>query len=190
MKTRIAVLISGSGSNMQSLAHACRGADFPAKVELVISNNPKAKGIGIADAMGLKTCVINHREFEQRKEFEQQLDIKLRNSRIELVCLAGFMRVLSPFFVQKWQGRLLNIHPSLLPKFRGLNTHEQALKAKEKIHGCTVHEVVNELDSGPILGQAEVPVLPEDTPASLAQRVLAAEHKLYPQVLREFCANL
>jgi len=175
---------------MQSLAFACQEAEFPAAIKLVICNNPKAKGIEIAKQLGIKTIVINHREFDDRQSFEEKLDLHLQHAEIDLVCLAGFMRILSPFFVQKWQGKLLNIHPSLLPKFRGLHTHEMALKAKETVHGCTVHEVANELDSGPILGQAKVQILPDDTPETLAKRVLIAEHELYPQVVRRFCSLL
>ena len=188
-KTRIAVLISGRGSNMQALIEAARDEDFPAEIVLVASNNPDAAGLEIARAAGIETEVINHRDFDDRESFEEALDstIKLYGARI--VCLAGFMRILTPWFTERWRDLLINIHPSLLPAFKGLHTHERALEAGVRIHGCTVHYVRPEMDDGPIIGQAAVPVLPGDTPDTLSERVLQAEHQLYAQCVALACSG-
>ncbi|WP_138510277.1 phosphoribosylglycinamide formyltransferase [Maricaulis alexandrii] len=188
-KTKIAVLISGRGSNMQALIEAAKHEDYPAEIVLVASNNPDAPGLEIARAAGIETDVVNHRDYEDREEFEEALDqtIKLYGARI--VCLAGFMRILTPWFTERWRDLLINIHPSLLPAFKGLHTHERALEAGVRIHGCTVHYVRPEMDDGPIIGQAAVPVLPGDTPDTLSARVLEAEHKLYPQCVALACSG-
>lgn len=183
-KIRTAVLISGRGSNMMSLVEAARVADYPADIISVISNRPDAPGIAWAAAQGIATLVIDHKAFASRQAFEAELDKALVASGAEIVALAGFMRLMTPGFVGRWQSRMINIHPSLLPNFKGLNTHEQALDAGVKIAGCTVHYVRAEMDTGPIIAQAAVPVISGDTPARLATRVLAAEHRLYPAALR------
>lgn len=182
-RKRVAVLISGRGSNLASLLEAAREPDHPAALTLVISNRPAAPGLARAEAAGLPTRVIDHQAFGTRLAFERALDRALDESGIELVCLAGFMRVLTPWFVERWSGRMLNIHPSLLPSFKGLHTHAQALAAGVLVHGCTVHFVVPDLDSGPIVAQAAVPVHPGDDEATLAARVLEQEHRLYPLAL-------
>lgn len=180
---RVAILISGSGSNMLRLVESMTG-DHPARPVLVLSNVPGAGGLAKAEAAGVPTAVVDHRAYADRAAFEAALQSTLAPAQPDLICLAGFMRVLTPGFVAAWEGRMLNIHPSLLPKFRGLDTHARALAAGETRHGCTVHEVTPDLDAGPVLGQAEVPVRPDDTPDTLAARVQAAEHRLYPAVLR------
>lgn len=186
---RVAILISGGGSNMLSLLQSMTG-DHPARPVLVVSNNEDAAGLKKAAALGVATAVVDHRPFAGNREaFERELETALLAAKPDIVCLAGFMRILTPGFMARWQGRILNIHPSLLPKYRGLDTHARALAAGETEHGCTVHEATGALDDGPILGQARVPVLPQDTPATLAARVLAQEHVLYPAVLRRFAAN-
>jgi phosphoribosylglycinamide formyltransferase 1 len=185
----VAILISGGGSNMAALLRDMRQADHPARPCLVLSNRPDAGGLAIAAREGVPTRGIDHRCYESKAAFEAELDEALDAAGAEAVCLAGFMRVLSPGFVQRRAGRILNIHPSLLPLFPGLDTHERALAAGVAIHGATVHEVTAALDAGPILGQAAVPVLPGDTATDLAARVLRAEHQLYPAVLRRFAAG-
>jgi len=184
MKRRVAVLISGRGSNMASLLAAAGEPDYPARVEVVVANREDAGGLVRARAVGCEALAIDHTAFASREAFERALDGALRKRAIDLVCLAGFMRVLTPWFVARWAGRMLNIHPSLLPLFRGTGTHERALAAGVLVHGCTVHFVVPEVDAGPIVAQAAVPVVPGDTPDSLAARVLAQEHRIYPQALR------
>ena len=164
--------------------------DHPARPCLVLSNKPDAGGLGRAAEMGVPTAVVDHRPFgKDRPAFEAALQEALTKAQPDLICLAGFMRVLTGGFVRQWEGRMLNIHPSLLPKYRGLHTHQRALEARDTEHGCTVHEVTPELDDGPILGQATVPVRPGDTPDDLAARVLTQEHRLYPAVLRRFAAG-
>ncbi|TDR94904.1 phosphoribosylglycinamide formyltransferase [Enterovirga rhinocerotis] len=185
MTVRVAVLISGRGSNMASLVEAAREPDYPARIALVLSNKPGAGGLETASEAGIATAVVRLRDFPDRAECDAEIDRFLREHRIDLVCLAGFMRILTPGFVQAWEGRMLNIHPSLLPKYKGLDTHARALAAGDAEHGCTVHFVVPELDSGPIVAQSRVPILPGDDPDSLAARVLAAEHALYPQALAQ-----
>lgn len=189
MTSRVAIFLSGGGSNMVSLVESMVG-DHPARPCLVISNLPDAGGLAKARALGVPTAVVDHRPYKgDRAAFEDELARVVDAARPEILCLAGFMRVLTEGFVGRYQGRMLNIHPSLLPKYRGLHTHARALAAGDAEHGCTVHEVTPELDEGPILGQARVPVLAGDTPESLAARVLVEEHRLYPAVLRRFAAG-
>ena len=182
-KRPVAVLISGRGSNLQALIEAARDPAHAASIALVVSNEPSAAGLSRAVAADIATDVVSHRDFATRSDFETALTARLESAGAEIVCLAGFMRVLTGGFVQRWRDRLINIHPSLLPAFPGLDTHARALEAGVKVHGCTVHFVRSKVDAGPIIGQAAVPVLPEDTEASLAERVLAAEHRLYPRCL-------
>ena len=189
MTKRVAILISGGGSNMVSLVDSMTG-DHPARPCLVLSNNPEAGGLQKAAERGIATAAVDHRPFKgDRPAFEADLTKALSAARPDIICLAGFMRVLTEGFVSRWQGRMLNIHPSLLPKYRRLNTHARAIAAGDAEAGCTVHEVTPALDDGPILGQARVPVMPEDTPDRLAARVLEQEHVLYPAVLRRFAAG-
>jgi phosphoribosylglycinamide formyltransferase-1 len=183
-KTRTAILISGRGSNMQSLVEAARADDHPAEIVLVLSNRPDAAGLAWAKARGLPTLAIDHKSFPTRDAFEDALQRSLEAAGTELIALAGFMRLMTPAFVERWHDRMINIHPSLLPSFKGLHTHERALAAGVKITGCTVHFVRAEMDEGPIIAQAAVPVLRSDDPAALAARVLAAEHRLYPAALK------
>ena len=183
MKPRVAILISGRGSNMASLIEAAREPNYPAAIALVVSNRPEAAGLARAAQAGVATAVLDHTLFPTREAFDAALTHELEARSIELVCLAGFMRILTQGFVERWAGRLLNIHPSLLPAFKGLRPHRQALQARATVHGCTVHFVTHELDSGPTIAQAEIAVQPVDTEESLAARVLAAEHQLYPQGL-------
>jgi len=184
-KKRVAVLISGRGSNMTALIEAAQAKDYPAEIVLVVSNRPEAAGLARARAAGVATAIVDHTRFgEDRAAFERALDAELQAHRIDLVCLAGFMRLLTPWLVGRWRGRMLNIHPALLPQFKGLDTHRRALAAGVKRHGATVHFVVAETDSGPIVAQESVPVLAGDTEATLAARVLEVEHRIYPQALR------
>lgn len=183
-KKRVAILISGRGSNMVSLIEAARAPDYPAEIVLVISNRPEAAGLERARAAAIPTLVIDHKQFATRMAFEAKLHAALLDARIDLLCNAGFMRMLTGGFVDRWRDRQLNIHPSLLPSFPGLDTHQRALDEGVRIHGCTVHFVRLEMDTGPIVAQAAVPVLPGDTADSLGARVLAAEHRLYPHALR------
>ena len=186
MKKRVAILISGGGSNMIRLVESMAG-DHPARCVLVASNDPDAAGLGRAAALGIPTAAVDHRAYKgDRPAFEAALQAELDKAAPDILCLAGFMRVLTPGFVQQWEGRMLNIHPSLLPKYKGLHTHARALDAGDAEAGCTVHLVTPELDDGPILGQARVPILPGDTEATLAARVLEQEHRLYPMVLERF----
>ncbi|MEP1518969.1 phosphoribosylglycinamide formyltransferase [Ascidiaceihabitans sp.] len=186
MSKRIGIFVSGGGSNMRALVEAMRNDDV-AHVAAVVSNNADAGGITWAKGQGIDTVVVNHRPFKgDRAAFEDALSAALAPYTLDLICLAGFMRVLTERFVGGWQGRMLNIHPSLLPKYKGLHTHQRALDAGDTVHGCTVHEVTPLLDDGPMLGQAEVPVLAGDTADDLAARVLVQEHRLYPAVLTQF----
>ncbi|GHG95168.1 phosphoribosylglycinamide formyltransferase [Pseudodonghicola xiamenensis] len=186
---RVAILLSGGGSNMVALVDSMTG-DHPARPCLVLSNDAKAGGLVKAAERGVPTAYVDHRPFKgDRAAFEAELMKPLLAAEPDIICLAGFMRVLTAGFVSQWNGRMLNIHPSLLPKYKGLHTHARALEAGDSEHGCTVHEVTAELDDGPILGQARVPVLPGDTPEQLAARVLEQEHRLYPAVLRRFAAG-
>jgi phosphoribosylglycinamide formyltransferase-1 len=189
-RQRVAILISGRGSNMDALIAATKDPTYPAEIALVLSNVPTAAGIEHARQMGIATAVVDHTTFgKDREAFERAVQNVLEAHRIDIVCLAGFLRLLTPFLVRQWEGRMLNIHPALLPAFKGLDTHARALEAGAKQHGATVHFVVPEMDAGPILAQATVPVLPDDTEAALAARVLAAEHQLYPQALRLLAAG-
>ncbi|TWA74620.1 phosphoribosylglycinamide formyltransferase-1 [Azospirillum brasilense] len=182
---KVGVLISGRGSNLQALIDACAAPDFPAEIALVLSNKADAYGLERATAAGVPVAVVNHRDFPgDKRAFEEAMDARLRAAGVELVCLAGFMRLLSPWFVERWHDRMINIHPSLLPSFKGLDTHQRALDAGVRFHGCTVHYVRSEMDEGPIIAQAAVPVLPGDDADRLSARVLEAEHRLYPQALR------
>jgi phosphoribosylglycinamide formyltransferase-1 len=183
-RKRVAILISGRGSNMMALVTAARDRSYPAEIVGVVSNRPEAAGLGWAKAQGLAAKAIDHKAFPTREAFEQELRAYLREVRAEFVCLAGFMRLLTAPFVEEWSGRMLNIHPSLLPAFPGLHTHERALAAGVKISGCTVHFVVPQMDAGPIVAQAAVAVGVGDTPELLAGRILEAEHELYPAALR------
>lgn len=186
---RVAILISGGGSNMLSLINAMAAIE-EAEPVLVVSNRPDAGGLVKATGLGVPTAVIDHRPFAgDRAAFEQALTICLREASADVICLAGFMRILSSEFVRDWRSKILNIHPSLLPKYKGLNTHQRALDAADTESGCTVHAVTEALDDGPILGQARVPILKSDTAESLAARVLEMEHKLYPRVLKSFLAG-
>ena len=182
-RMRTAVIVSGRGSNMAALLDAAAGPAFPAEIVLVLSNRPDAGAMARATAAGVPTAVVDHRAYADRSAFEAAMQAELERHAVALVCLAGFMRVLTPWFIGRWPDRLVNIHPSLLPAYRGLHTHERALADGVRIHGCTVHLVVPELDAGPIIAQAAVPVHAADTPDTLAARVLAAEHRLYPQAL-------
>lgn len=186
---RVAILISGGGSNMLALVRDMTG-DHPARPVLVASNDPAATGLTKAAALGIPTAAVDHRPFgRDRAAFEAALLTHIEAARPDILCLAGFMRILTPGFIARFQGRMLNIHPSLLPKYPGLHTHARALAAGDTQAGCTVHEVTADLDAGPILGQARVPVLPGDTEDTLAARVLGAEHRLYPATLRRFAAG-
>ncbi len=186
---RVAILISGGGSNMRALVASMTG-DHPARPVLVASNDPAAAGLTWAAAQGIATAAVDHRPFgRDRSAFEAALLAALRAARPDILCLAGFMRILTPAFIGEFQGRMLNIHPSLLPKYPGLHTHQRALAAGDVEAGCTVHEVTADLDAGPILGQARVAILPGDTEATLAARVLIQEHRLYPEVLRRFATG-
>jgi phosphoribosylglycinamide formyltransferase-1 len=189
-RARVAILISGRGSNMAALIEAARAPDFPAGIALVLSNRADAGGLALARQAGIATEIVESRAYPTREAFEAAMQARLASHRIELVCLAGFMRVLSAPFAERWRGRMLNIHPSLLPDLRGLHTHERALAAGLREHGCTVHFVEPELDAGPIVAQARVAVLPDDDADALAARVLVEEHKLYPQALAAVAAAL
>ncbi|WP_298745813.1 phosphoribosylglycinamide formyltransferase [uncultured Brevundimonas sp.] len=190
-RVRVAVLISGSGSNMAALVDAARAADCPFEVALVLSNRPEAGGLAVARAKGVPVAVVDHRPFgKDREAHERAVEAVLAEHGIEVVALAGYMRLLTSWLVRRRRGRMLNIHPSLLPKYPGLDTHARALAAGDAEAGCSVHLVTEGVDEGPLLAQATAPVLAGDTPASLAQRVLAAEHRLYPQALADFCRSL
>ncbi len=184
-RKRVAVLISGRGSNMRTLMNAASGPAFPAEIALVVTNRPDAQGLAHAQASGIATAVVDHKSFgRDREAFEHAMHVELARHGIEIVCLAGFMRVLTPWFVLQWPQRILNVHPALLPSFKGLDTHARALADGVKLHGATVHFVVPELDSGPILVQGAVPVHDDDTADTLAARVLTVEHRIYPWALR------
>jgi phosphoribosylglycinamide formyltransferase-1 len=184
-KKRVAVLISGRGSNMMALIEAAKAKDYPAEIVLVVSNRPDAQGLVRAREEGVATAIVDHTvSGEDREAFERSLDGELRAHRIDLVCLAGFMRLLTPWFVGRWSGRMLNIHPALLPRLKGLHTHRRALAAGLRQHGATVHFVVPAMDSGPIVAQGQVPVREGDTEETLAERVLKVEHRIYPEALR------
>ena len=189
-RVRTAVLISGRGSNMGALIEAARSPGFSAEIVLVLSDDPTATGLSLARDMGVAAEAIDFQAYAGKPAFEAALAARLTSASVGIVCLAGFMRVLSPVFVEQWRGRMLNIHPSLLPNLRGLKTHERALAQGLPEHGCTVHLVTAELDTGPILSQARVPVLSGDDVAALAARVLKEEHRIYPQALGELARSL
>ena len=179
-RLKLGVLISGRGSNLQALIAACAQSSFPAEIVLVVANKPDAKSLGHAQNVGIATGIIEHGDFPDRESFDRAVHEKLESSGVELICLAGFMRLLSSWFVENWHDRIVNIHPSLLPSFNGIDAHAQAIAAGVKLSGCTVHIVRTEMDAGPILVQAAVPVLPNDDADSLAARILGAEHACYP----------
>jgi phosphoribosylglycinamide formyltransferase-1 len=187
---RVAVLISGRGSNLQALIGSCQEPGSPAQIALVISSNPDAPGLAIARQHGIDALTVDHRQFKTREAFDAALEARLRDAQIELVCMAGFMRLLTPGFVDAWRDRLINIHPSLLPEFKGRHPQRQALEAGVGISGCTVHFVVPEMDAGPVIAREEVAVLPGDDEASLSARILQAEHRLYPRALRMVAAKM
>jgi formyltetrahydrofolate-dependent phosphoribosylglycinamide formyltransferase len=190
MKRRVGILISGRGSNMRALIEAAESPDYPAEIVVVIANSAAAAGLGVARALGVPALAIQSKAFgRDREAHERALDAELRERGVEIVCLAGYMRLLTPFLVGRWAGRMLNIHPSLLPDFPGLDTHRRALAAGAAKHGCTVHLVTEAMDAGPILAQATVPVLPGDNEDQLAARVLVQEHRLYPAALAAFIAH-
>jgi phosphoribosylglycinamide formyltransferase 1 len=188
-RRRTAVLISGRGSNMATLVAAARQPGYPAEIVLVGSNKAEAGGLATASEAGIPTFAISQKDFASREDFDRAVHVQLEAARIELVALAGFMRILSPWFCETWKGRLINIHPSLLPRHKGLDTHRRALEAGDKLHGCTVHFVTPDLDDGPTILQAEVPVLPIDTEESLAARVLKEEHRIYPLALADVASG-
>ena len=183
-KLRIGILISGRGSNMAALIEAARQADYPAEIAVVVSNMADAPGLAIAQRAGVPTAVISHRDQADRETFDRAVSAELERHGVELVVLAGFLRIFSPWFPERWAGRLINIHPSLLPSFKGVKVHEQAIEAGVRISGCTVHFVTPALDGGPIIAQAAVPVMLNDTPDTLAARILIEEHRIYPEALK------
>jgi phosphoribosylglycinamide formyltransferase-1 len=190
IKKRVAVLISGRGSNMAALIGAAKDTTFPAGIVLVLSNRPAAAGLALARSAAIATAVVDHAAYGQDREaFERKMQELLEAHRVELICLAGFMRLLTPWFVARWQGRMINIHPALLPAFRGLDTHQRALAAGVKIHGASVHFVEPDMDCGPIIAQGAVGVRDDDTAATLAARVLAIEHRIYPAALALLAAG-
>ncbi len=189
-EARLAILISGRGSNMVALANAARAPDFPADIALVLSNKADAQGLETAAAMGLETLALPHRGFANREAFDTALSAELKARHIDVIALAGFMRILTPGFIRQWEGRIVNIHPSLLPKYQGLDTHARAIAAGDREAGCTVHVVTERLDDGPVLAQARVPIAPDDTEATLAARVLAQEHRIYPAALAAHIRSL
>ncbi len=188
-RRRVAILISGRGSNMAALIEAARDPTYPATIALVLSNRADAAGLATAEAAGIATVIVDHRAYRDRSAFEAEIGRALDAHGVEIVCLAGFMRIFTADFAERWRGRMLNVHPSLLPAFKGLRPHAQALAAGAELHGCTVHFVVPDLDSGPTIAQAGVPVLPGDDEASLGARVLEAEHRLYPEALAAVAAG-
>ncbi|MFN7056602.1 phosphoribosylglycinamide formyltransferase [Hyphomonas sp.] len=188
---RLAILISGRGSNMEALLKAAEDPSYPAEPVLVLSNRPEAKGLETAAAAGIPTRAIDHKLYgKDREAFERELDAALTDAGIEIIALAGFMRVLTPWFVTRWEGRMVNIHPSLLPKYKGLDTHQRAIEAGDREAGCTVHWVSAGVDEGEIIAQAAIPILPGDTADTLAARLLPEEHRLYPRALAIACARL
>ncbi|WP_419317216.1 phosphoribosylglycinamide formyltransferase [Caulobacter sp. ErkDOM-E] len=190
-KTRVAVLISGRGSNMEALVRAAQAADCPFEVSLVLANKPDAGGLETAQAAGIEALCVDQKPFgKDREAHERAIDAALRERGVQVIALAGYMRILTPFLVDAWEGRMLNIHPSLLPKYPGLDTHGRAIAAGDAEAGCTVHLVTAGVDEGPVLGQARVPVLPGDDEHALSLRVLEQEHRLYPETLAAFCRDL
>jgi phosphoribosylglycinamide formyltransferase 1 len=188
-KKRIAILISGSGSNMHTIIKASRAVDYPAEVVCVVSHKPEAGGLEIAAAEGIATQVVNHKDYATREQFDEALNAYLQTQNLDLIVCAGFMRIMTPVLITPWQGCMINIHPSLLPKYKGLHTHQRAIDAGDKEAGCSVHYVTAELDGGEVIAQAAVPILSGDTAESLAARVLVEEHKLYPKTLALIAAG-
>ncbi|MEL7130700.1 MAG: phosphoribosylglycinamide formyltransferase [Pseudomonadota bacterium] len=190
-RVRLGILISGRGSNMEAILQASAARDYPAEPVLVLTNRPGAAGLAIAETFGVATDHVDHRQFgEDREAFERELNTRLSAANIDLIALAGFMRVLTPWFVRKWHGRLINIHPSLLPKYPGLHTHKRVLEAGDPTHGCSVHWVTEGVDEGAVIDQSALDVAPDDTPETLAKRVLTLEHDLYPRALKLACAEI
>jgi phosphoribosylglycinamide formyltransferase 1 len=189
-RKRVAILISGRGSNMAALLEAARAPDYPARVALVVSNKTDAPGLEHARKNGIETFALSHKSFNSRDEFDRAISARLNDANIELVCLAGYMRLLSTAFCEGWRGRMINIHPSLLPAYKGLDTHRRVLEDGVHEHGCTVHFVTPELDAGQVILQAKVPVLADDTEETLSQRVLVEEHRLYPKALAMLAKGL
>jgi len=189
-RKRVAVLISGRGSNMEALIRAAKEPDYPAEIVGVLSDNRDAKGLETAAAEGIPARAVPRKEFTSKHEHEAAIQAALEGFGAEIVCLAGFMRLLSGEFLAPWQGRIINIHPSLLPKHKGLDTHARAIQAGDKVHGCSVHHVTAGMDEGPVVMQAEVPVLPDDTPDSLAAKVLKEEHRIYPLALAKVAGEI
>lgn len=184
-RKRVAVLISGRGSNMAALIEAAKAPDYPAEIVLVLSNVPGAGGLALAEANGIATATVDHRAFNRDREaFERAVQAELEARRVDIVCLAGFLRILTPWLVSRWEGRMINIHPALLPAYKGLDTHARALADGATVHGATVHFVTPGMDEGPVILQEAVPVLPGDTAETLGARVLEAEHRIYPAALR------
>lgn len=187
-RLKLAILISGRGSNMEALLEASERADYPAEPVLVLSNRPGAKGLATAETRGIRTVAIDHKIYgKDREAFETEVSKELENAGVEIIALAGFMRILTATFTQRWAGRMINIHPSLLPKYPGLNTHERAIEAGDAEAGVSVHWVTEGVDEGAVIQQARVPILQGDTPETLAGRVLVEEHKLYPNALKQAC---
>lgn len=189
MRLKVAVLISGNGSNLQALIDATKQPDYPAEIIFVLSNKANAYGLERAKKAGITTAVISHKEFPDRESFDRAMDTELKKHGTEFICMAGFMRILSPWFTKTWQDKAINIHPSLLPAYKGVDTHKRVLEAGEKKHGCSIHWVTEELDSGAIIAQSSLDILPGDTAESLQQRVHALEHTLYPEILRKIAAK-
>ena len=190
-RLRLAILISGRGSNMDAILSAANAPDYPAAASLVLSNRPDAQGLETAASQGIATCAIDHKQFgKDREAFEREMDKALQAADIDIIALAGFMRVLTPWFVQRWRARLINIHPSLLPKYPGLHTHQRAIEAGDREAGCSVHWVTEGVDEGQVIAQARVPIQPGDTPETLTARVLPEEHQLYPEALKLACMQI
>lgn len=189
-RIKLAVFISGRGSNLQSIIDACARDDFPAEISVVLSNRPGVMGLQRARDAGIETVTVDHKDFEGRENFERALLDTLDTYNVDLVCLAGFMRILTPLFISRWEGKMLNIHPSLLPNYKGLNTHERVLADGKNESGCTVHYVVPDMDAGPHIVQKRVAVLDDDTPDSLAARVLEQEHIAYPEAIKIVCTKI
>ncbi len=183
-KIKVAVFISGRGSNMEALVRACEASDFPATISLVLSNDPSAAGLSFAQEAGLETLALNHKDYRSREEFERAIMAALDSYQVDLICLAGFMRILTPYFIDQWPDKIINIHPSLLPKYKGLNTHQRAIETGDKETGCSVHYVVPDVDSGETIVQRAVKIEESDTVESLSARVLEQEHVAYPQGLK------
>ena len=188
-RKRLAILLSGRGSNMESVLKATKEEGFPASIVLIVSDNPEAQGLETAKTAGIEAIAIQRSDFDSKSDFENAIAEKIEAEEIDLICLAGFMRLLSADFTDRFEGKLINIHPSLLPKHKGQDTHRRAIEAGDTVHGCSIHYVNSEMDGGEIIAQRQVEILPSDTPDSLAARVLVEEHKLYPEVIRSLCSG-